>query len=348
MAGLVKSETLQTFVTNVFLQLGVPQEDASWTAETLVLAELRGVTSHGVIRLPAYVRRLEAGMLNPRPKLRVLKEAGPMALLDGDNGMGQVTSKHAMQDCIARAESHNVGLVFLKRSNHFGMASTYACLAADRGMIGLCTTNTPSFMVPFGGRKPMVGNNPIAIAIPGDPPIVLDMALSAVARGYLHQAARAGKPIPEGWGVDAEGRPSTDPNIVLESGSLAPIAGYKGSGLAVVIDAVLGAFSGEGHSHQIRGMMDLSGPSQVPHLFAAIRIEALMPLEKFRTAINAFAALLRAAPKAVGVERIWMPGEMENERESEKRRRGISLSDERWNELAQLAQHFHFPPPETI
>jgi LDH2 family malate/lactate/ureidoglycolate dehydrogenase len=348
MAALVKSEILQEFVTKVFLQLSIPQEDATWTAETLVRAELRGVTSHGVIRLPAYVRRLEAGMLNPRPKVRVLKEAGPMALLDGDNGMGQVTSKRGMEDCIARAETHNIGLVFLKGSNHFGMASTYACLASDRGMIGFCTTNTPRFMVPSGGQKPMVGNNPIAIAIPGDPPIVLDMALSAVARGYILQAARAGKPIPEGWGVDAEGRPTTDPNAVLEGGSLAPIAGYKGSGLSIAIDAVLGTISGEGHSHEIRGMMDLSGLSRVPHLFAAIRIEALMPPEKFRMAINAFTALLRATPRASGVERVWMPGEIEKERESESRRKGIALSEERWVELARLADHFSLPPLEAI
>ena len=348
MAVSVRPEALQAFVTKVFVQLGMPQEDAAWSAGTLVQAELRGVTSHGIIRLPAYVRRLEAGMFNPRPEIRTLKDAGALALLDGDNGMGQIVSKRAMEDCIARAKTQNVGIVFVKNSNHFGMASTYACLAADRGMVGFCTSNTGSIMAPFGGRKRILGNNPIAVAIPGNPPIVVDMALSTVARGYLIQAARAKQSIPEGWGLDAEGRSTTDPNAVLGGGSLVPIAGYKGSGLSIAIDAVLGAFAGGGHSHEILDFDDFSGPSRVPHLFAAIRIEALVSLEEFRAAVNVFCDLLRATPRAGGVERIWMPGEIEQERERERRREGIPLSAERLGELTELAERLKLPPLEAV
>jgi len=315
MAERVNSEALLGFATQAFAKVGMPEEDAAWSAETLVQAELRGVSSHGIIRLPGYVKRFESGMLNPKPKIRVVKDGGAVALLDGDNGMGQVVSRCAMEDCIARAEKHNIGVVFLKGSNHFGMAATYACLPLDRGMVGFCTTNTGHFIVPFGGKKRMLGNDPIAVAIPGNPPIVLDMALSTVARGYLLKAARAGKSIPEGWGVDAEGRPTTDPNVVLEKGSLAPIGGYKGSGLSIAIDALLGGVAGEGHSHEVIGILDFSGPSRVPQMFAALKIDALVPLKEFRAAVDAFCAVLRASPRAPGVERIWMPGEIEEEQE---------------------------------
>ena len=344
MAERVKSEVLLAFATQAFVKVGMPEEDAAWSAETLVQAELRGVSSHGIIRLPGYVKRFEAGMLNPKPEIRVVRDGGAIALLDGDNGMGQVVSRRAMEDCIARAEKHNIGVVFLKGSNHFGMAATYACLPLNRGMVGFCTTNTGHFIVPFGGKKRMLGNDPIALAIPGNPPIVLDMALSTVARGYLLKAARANKSIPEGWGVDAEGRPTTDPNVVLEKGSLAPIGGYKGSGLSIAIDALLGAVAGEGHSHEVIGILDFSGPSRVPHLFAALRIEALVPLKEFRTAADAFCAVLRASPKAPGGERIWMPGEIEEEHEREQRREGIPLPPERVRELDELAKQLGLPP----
>jgi LDH2 family malate/lactate/ureidoglycolate dehydrogenase len=337
---LIQYEELQRVVGQIFEKVGMPAADAAWTAETLARAELTGTTSHGTIRIPDYVARFEGGAMSTHPQVRIVKDAGAITVLDGDNGMGQVVAKRGMEECISRAEKHNVGVVLMTGSNHFGAAALYAGLACDRGMVGLCTTNTVKVIAPFGGKEKLIGNNPVSIAVPGDPPVLLDMALSAVARGYLIQARRAGKKIPEGWGVDAEGRPTTDPNEALESGSLSPIASHKGSGLSIAIDAVLGALTGRGHSHQIVGIMNTKLPGDVTHFFAALRIEALLPLSDFRGAVDALCTLLRSSPKAAGVERIWMPGEIEYERVQERRKNGIPLLTERVAEISKLTQRF--------
>ncbi|HBK80379.1 MAG TPA: lactate dehydrogenase [Nitrospinae bacterium] len=348
MSRLVKAEEVRRFVTQIFVHAGMPEGDAAWTAETLAQAELRGTSSHGVIRIPDYMRRLETGAINTRPEVRVVKDAGALALLDGDNGMGQVVSRRGMEECLDRAENHNVGIVVMSRSNHFGAAGTFAEMAVRRGMAGFVTTNAVKTIAPAGGKEKILGNNPVSIAVPGDPPIVLDMALSTVARGYILQAHRAGKTIPEGWGVDSEGRPTTDPGEVLQSGSLTAIAGYKGVGLSVAIDAVLGSLTGGAHSHNIIGIMNHTEPGNVTHFFGAIRIEALVPLAEFSAAVTALCALLRLSPRAAGVERIFMPGEMEYERAEERRTAGIPLLPERYAELAELAGQIGIPEMETF
>ena len=346
MSGHTTGEKLHSFLNRVFTKLGMADENAAWTAETLVMAELRGVTSHGVIRMPHYARRLEINLANPTPDFQVVKDAGALALADGDNGMGQVVSKRAMEEAIVRARTHNVGVVLLKESNHFGAAATYAAMAAEAGMVGLVTTNTLRVLPPAGGKEARIGNNPVSIALPSDPPMVLDMALSVVARGYIIEAARAGELIPEGWGLDKEGKPTTDPHQVLESSLLSPIAGYKGSGLSIAIDAILGSLAGGGHSHEIVGINEFSGKSRVTSVFVAINVEALLPLSEFRTAANTFISIIKTTPKAAGVETIFMPGEIEYQNETKRRRDGFELSPERLAELDEIADRLDLPPLE--
>jgi LDH2 family malate/lactate/ureidoglycolate dehydrogenase len=294
------------------------------------------------------MRRLKGGANNPTPQVKVVKDAGALALMDGDNGMGQVVAKKAMENCLDRAEKHNVGVVVMQRSNHFGAAASFADLALDRGMVGLCTTNAVKTIAPAGGKDKLLGNNPIAIAVPGDPPILLDMALSTVARGYVLQAKLSGKRLPEGWGVDSEGRPTTDPDEVLGSGSLTPIGGYKGSGLSMAIDSILGSLTGGAHSHGIVGIMSATASGNVTHFFSALRVEALMPLSQFQATANAFCGFLRTSPKSAGVERIWMPGEMEYERAKDHLKNGIPLVEERYAEMAALAKEIGIPEMETF
>ncbi len=347
MGQLVLADELKRFVTEVFLHTGMPREDAAWTADTLTQAELRGTSSHGVIRVPDYMKRLKNGANNPNPKIKIVRDAGALVLMDSDSGMGQVVAKRGMEECLERAEEHNVGVVIMQRSNHFGAAGSFAELALDRGMVGLVTTNAVKTIAPAGGKQKLLGNNPIAIAVPGDPPIVLDMALSTVARGYVLQAHKAGKLIPEGWGVNSEGQPTTDPNEVLQTGSLTAIAGYKGVGLSVAIDAILGSVTGGAHSHNVVGIMNPVDSGNVTHVFVALRIEALLPLAEFSATVNALCAFLRASPKAAGVERIWMPGEIEYERALERRTAGIPLTPERYTELAGLAREIGIAELET-
>jgi len=348
MSLLVKAEELKRFVTKIFIHAGMPENDAAWTAETLTQAELRGTSSHGVIRIPDYMRRLETGAVKTHPVVTIEKDAGALALLDGDNGMGQVTSQRGMEECIDRAKKHNVGIVVMKRSNHFGAAGTFAEMVVTRGMAGFVTTNAVKTIAAAGGKEKILGNNPISIAVPGDPPVVLDMALSTVARGYILQAHKAGKPIPEGWGVNSEGKPTTDPGEVLRSGSLTAISGYKGVGLSVAIDAILGSLTGGAHSHNVTGIMNHTDPGNVTHLFGAIHIDALIPLAEFRSAVTALCAFLRASPKVAGIERIFMPGEMEYTRAEERQRTGIPLLPERYVELAKLAGQIGIPELKTF
>lgn len=347
MSRLVQKEELKRFITAIFKHAGMPDADAAWTAHTLTQAELRGTSSHGVIRVPDYVTRLKSGANKPTPDIKFLKDAGALALMDGDSGMGQVVAKRGMEECLDRAEKHNVGVVIMQRSNHFGAAGSFAELALERGMVGLVTTNAVKTIAPAGGKEKILGNNPISIAVPGDPPIVLDMALSTVARGYVLQAFKAGKAIPEGWGVDSEGEPTTDPDEVLQSGSLTAIGGYKGVGLSVAIDAVLGSLTGGAHSHNIVGIMNPTDPGNVTHFFAALRIDALIPLADFRAAVNTLCAFLHASPKADGYESIFMPGEKEHDSEQKLRAGGIPLLPERYTELAELAGRLGIPEMET-
>ncbi|OGL58236.1 MAG: hypothetical protein A3J27_02975 [Candidatus Tectomicrobia bacterium RIFCSPLOWO2_12_FULL_69_37] len=347
MSGRMLSEALEDFVTAVFRKLGLPEGDARWMAHTLVLTEQRGVASHGVIRVPYYAQRLEAGALNPRPQIRIAKDCGALALMDGDNGMGQIVSRRAMEESIERAAKHNIALVLVKESNHFGAAATYAMMAIERGMAGIVTTTTMKNVAPHGAKAPLIGNNPISIALPATPPLCLDMALSVVARGYVLQAAHAGKKIPEGWGLDADGQPTTDPNVVLKSALLCPIAGHKGSGLSILIDALIAGLAGSGFSHQVKALGDNSGRSRVAHFFLAINIASLLPVEAFRASVDAFCALLRAAPKAAGVERIWTPGEMEAGNMAERSERGIPLPPERLKEMAEIGRRLGIPVPEA-
>ena len=166
MTSNTTAANLHNFLREVFSTLEMTKIDAEWISETLVQAELKGVSSHGVIRMPQYTKRLELSLANPKPNITILKDAGPLALLDGDNGMGQIVSRDAMQNCIQRAKEHNVGIVFVKESNHFGAAGTYTIQAAREGMIGICTTTTIPIMAPTGGKEAKIGNNPISIAFP--------------------------------------------------------------------------------------------------------------------------------------------------------------------------------------
>ncbi|MED5580391.1 MAG: Ldh family oxidoreductase [Nitrospinota bacterium] len=344
MPSITTATYLNEYLREVFSVLGMPKIDAEWISETLVQAELKGVSSHGVIRMPQYTKRLELSLANPKPNITILKDAGPLALLDGDNGMGQVVSRDAMRNCIERAKEHNVGVIFVKESNHFGAASTYTIEAARQGMIGICTTTTIPIMAPTGGKEPKIGNNPISIAFPSEPMMVLDMALSNVARGYVIEAARAGETIPDSWGKDSRGKSTTDPNEVLKSSLLSSIAGHKGSGLSIAIDAMLASISGSRNSSEIIGINDYSGKSGVTHLFIAIKIESLIPVNEFSIAANVFLQMLRDTKKADGIERIYMPGEIEYELEEKRKKNGFTLSKERINELDEIADRLNVLP----
>lgn len=324
-------QRLRAFVGEVFVSLGVPPEDADVAAGVLVHADLLGIDSHGVARLaghPGYVDGLRRDVVNPVAQPRIVAETATTALLDGDGGLGGVVSTRAMGLAIAKAKSGAIGAVTVRNSRHFGIASHYAMLAPPEGLIGLAMTNAIPQVVPTFGRDAMLGTNPLSVAVPAgnEPPFVLDMATSVGAAGKIEVAKRAGKPIPPGWLVDAEGNPTTDGDALWNGGALLPLgsapelASYKGYGLGVVVDVLCGVLSGAGYS----SILD-SDAFSTGHFFLALQIDAFRPLAAFQGMMDEMIRALRATPPAPGAERVYVHGEKELATERERLAHGIPL-----------------------
>ncbi|MGE5572675.1 MAG: Ldh family oxidoreductase [Bacteroidota bacterium] len=307
---------------------GVPRQDAELIADTLVFAELRGVSSHGLVRLGSYIRRVKLGLMNPTASPCVVQKGASTALVDGCNGFGQVVTMRAMNLAIEMAGATGAAVVGVRNSNHFGAAAYYVMAAVKVGMIGVVLSNAAPAMAPWGGAVAMMGTNPLAIGIPAgeEPPVVLDMATSAVARGKIRLAAKKGERIPEGWALNSKGEPTTDPQEAL-AGTLLPASGPKGYGLALVIDVLSGILTGSGFSRMVRSLDDMSGPVRAGHLVATINVQAFTNLPSFKAEVDAFIREVKDCPKAAGVDRIYLPGEIEFEAASRLSERGITVSD---------------------
>jgi len=272
--------------------LNVPEADAAVVADSLVEAELAGQPTHGLLRLPFLLDRLRAGLINPRPAFRLSGDRAAAVVLDADNGLGPVAGVRAIDLSVERAHLAGIGIVAVRRGNHLGSLGFYLRRATAAGAIGLAFTNTPPAMSPPGGRTPYLGTNPIAAGFPtsGDP-VIVDMATSQVARGHILRAARVGEPIPEGWAVDAEGQPTTDPHAAI-AGSLLPLGGTKGFALALLVEVLSGVLSGAAVGPEVVGtFVPAERESNVGHCFVAIDPEALAP--GFATRMDRLAADLR-------------------------------------------------------
>lgn len=322
----VPSDSLRRFCQAAFEAVGLASPDAALAADTLVEADLRGVPSHGTWWVGTYTRRLRAGGVNPRPDLRFLQEAPAAAVLDADDALGQVAAAAAMRRAIQMAREAGVGAVAVRRSNHFGAAAYYAMLAARENLIGFATTDADPILPPWGGSRPVVGNNPLAFAIPveGSFPLVLDMAQSVVAWGKIFLAAQRGEAIPPTWAFDARGQPTTDPRRAMV-GMLQPVGGYKGYGLALVMEVLGGVLSGARFGLDIPPMEDDSASQAYGHFLLALDIAHFMSPETFQTRIERLVAEHREVPPAAGVRRTYLPGEIEHLKREENLRVGIPL-----------------------
>ncbi|HXX36866.1 MAG TPA: Ldh family oxidoreductase [bacterium] len=344
----VTASRLGAFASAAFQRVGVPAPDADLVADTLIEADLRGVHSHGVMRLPSYIRRLQAGIVRPETTLSVIREGPAFAEVDGHDGLGQVVSVRAMDLAIDKAQAAGVGFVGVRRSTHFGAAAYYVLRACTQGMIGMAITNTIPLMPPEGGAAAVVGNNPVAYALPGgrERPVVLDMATSVVAQGKIQRAAGRGIRVPLGWGVDRNGHPTDRPEVILDGGMLLPTGGYKGFGLAVVFDLLCGALTGAGWSSSVTGMALPANPrpQNIGHVFMAIDVRQFRPLEEFTREVDAYVRAVHAIPPAPGTERIYVPGEIEFDFAEARRRDGIPLDDHITAGLQSLARELSLAP----
>lgn len=344
----VPAPELLAFCAACFQKIGLPPEHARLTAENLIFANLRGVDSHGVIRLKVYADRLRAGGFKLNAQPQIVAEEDSSALLDAQDGMGQIAATAAMKLAIDKAQRTGLGAVTVRNSNHFGASAFYALQAVERGMIGFAATNAGPTMAPTGGREGRLGNNAFALAVPAGklPPLVLDMATGAVAWGKIFVAQQENRKIPKTWALDDAGVPTDDPNAAARGGLIQPFGGYKGYGLSLLIDILTGVLSGGGFSTRVRTLyQELERPSQVAHTCAALRIDAFTPLPEFHRRMEEIIGLMRSCPPAAGVERIFVPGEIEQETERRRRVEGIPINPALQSELRGLAAELNVKAP---
>ncbi len=329
-------EDLYEYVVRFFMKLKVSEADAQIASDVLLSADLRGVDSHGIIRLHSYYgQRLVDGRIDPSSPVTTLRESGVTLALDGGNGLGQVVGHQAMMRCIEKAEASGAALVTVRNSNHYGIAGYFAMMALPYDMIGISLTNSRPLVAPTYGRTAVMGTNPIAVAVPAgeERPYVLDMATSIVPIGRINVYSKAREEIPDGWGIDREGQVSRDPNAVINGGALLPLGGtdlmrgYKGYGLSLLVDLLSGVLSGAAFADQVGKPNDTSPGTNVGHFFAAIKIEALRDLVGFKADMDEIIRLLKDAPKVDGQDRIYIHGEKEFERAELCHKQGIPLME---------------------
>lgn len=331
---------LQEACAAILERNGVPQKHAAVVAESLVHADLRGIESHGVSRLPIYVERIKKKLIHPDREVAKLLDNGSTILLDGRNQLGAVVGNAALREVLSRAEQTGIAMAGVRHSNHFGACSYYAEKAIQAGQILIVLSNAPQSMAPIGGIRPFLGSNPLAIGIPGkyEAPFLLDMATSTVARGKIALAEKEGKSIPEGWAIGADGQPTTNPAEAL-LGSILPFGEAKGYGLALFIDILCGLLTGAGFADQVYSLYDnWDHPQNIGHIFISIHIDHFVSYEKFTQSMEQYCLQLKAEPTVAGVSEILIPGEREYRCMIACKQEGIPLGNATAAELQNLAK----------
>jgi LDH2 family malate/lactate/ureidoglycolate dehydrogenase len=308
----MRSEALAALVAGIFARLGVPRDAAQAVADSLVEAELEGIPSHGVMLVPMYARRLRAGSVSLATEAQITSDRGCCVVLDAGNMLGQLSAAQAVDIAIDRAARFGVGAVAVRNAFHFGAAGCYARAMARADCVGVVMSNTRPLMPAPGGAERVVGNNPLAIALPsaGEAPIEVDMAMSASAMGRIRMAAAAGREIPGDWATDADGVPTHDP-VVAISGMLLPAAGPKGFGLAFMIDLICGGLSAGGTGGKVQPLFDnVVEPYNCAHFLVAVHVPHFRDIEEFKSVADSLAERVRGSRRAPGIERVFSPGEL--------------------------------------
>jgi len=334
---IIEAKILKTLSHQIFSSRGVGRIDCERTVDVLIEANLRGHDSHGVIRIPKWVKGLEAKAINPAPKVKVVRQTQATALLDGDAGLGPVVAIKACDLSIDKAKKHGVGVISTRKASHIGMLGYFTEHLARHNLIGICMTNSESGMAPFGSVEKVLGTNPLSIAVPSrDLPLILDMSTSVVARGKIVLALEKREKIPEGWAVNKRGQPTTDPQEAL-AGALLPLGGAKGSGLAIMVDILTGALAGESVGKNVRGTYDMQAKGTKGDLFMAINPSLLTDFEQFLDSVENLITQIREAKIAPGAEQILLPGELEYLTKKKRLAEGIPIDEKLFNTLTVLA-----------
>lgn len=344
-------EALKDYVIRFFKAMDVPEIDARIAADVLVSADLRGVNSHGVIRLHSYYSdRLKLKQIDPLSPIEIISENAATLALDGANGLGQVVAYRAMSRCIEKADDAGLAITTVRNSNHYGIAGYFAMMALPEDMIGISLTNSQPLVAPTYGLRSALGTNPIAVAIPAgqERPYVLDMATSIVPLGRVSVYEKAGQSIPLGWGINSAGDLTEDPAEVTRGGSLLPLGGpaelrgYKGYGLSLLVDLLSGVLSGAAYGTGV-GKPSNERHADVGHFFAAIKIDNFRPVEDFKKDMDDYIRALKDTPKMPGQDRIYIHGEKEFELTEKYQREGVPLMVEVVEALKQAGESAGVP-----
>lgn len=340
----VPHTTAQTFTQSLLEAHSVPPNSAATVASNLVSADLRGVESHGINRLPSYLARLRAKVLDPTA-IPAINPITPVAChVDGHNAFGAVVAQAAMTAAIERAQIYGIGLVGCSHSNHFGMSAWVVQQAVDADMLALVFTNSSPALPAWGGREQLLGVSPIAAGAPGEPPFILDMAPSVAARGKIYKAKRRGEAIPEGWALDKDGKPTTDPAAALDGGVMLPMGGPKGSGLAVMMDVFSGVLTGAAFAGGVAGPYDPSRKGEVGHFIVALKPDLFVTKDEFKERMRVLYEKVVGSEKMDGVDRIYFPGEIEILRREERLKNGIPYARVEIETLNKEAAEVGLPP----
>lgn len=330
---------LQTLVTEIFMRSAMSPMDAAFLTETLVYADLSGIHSHGVLRVPEYVKKLTQGGVNPQGRPQLVRDSGACLVVDGGNSMGQIGAHFAMQAVLARAQSTGIAAAAIRGSNHCGAMAYYASMALSHDMIGFATTNALPTMAPWGGAERILGINPLAVAIPAatELPIVYDAAFSGSSHGKIRVYQQKGLTLPEGWAFDRNGAPTIDPAVAID-GLLAPIGGFKGTGLALIMGVLSSMLAGAAYGTELGSIEAGPLPGQDGHFVAALRISAFEEVDRFKARVDGAIQQIHACRQAPGVDRLYAPGELEVISRDNYRRDGIPLNRVTLTDLNQTAQ----------
>jgi LDH2 family malate/lactate/ureidoglycolate dehydrogenase len=338
---------LQAFIASAFSAIGISAVEADGIAELMARADVNGADGHGVFRLPQYIRRIKGGAVNIKPVIRVERDAPGMALVDGDNGMGHLVMRYATDLAITKAKTAGTAWVGVKSSNHAGPASLYASMPVEHDMIGLyLAVGNANHLAAWGGLDMLLSTNPIAVGVPGgeEPPIVLDMATTVAAYGKVKTSAQRGETMPEGWMIDRQGQPLTDPRRANE-GLLLPIGGYKGYGLALVFGLLAGTLNGAAMGRDVVDFNnDDTTPTNTGHVIVAINVAMFRELSEFKASVDQLVRDIRNSKRLPGVDAIRLPGEQSHAKRAERMRLGIPLPTPLMQSLDKLAAELNIAP----
>jgi LDH2 family malate/lactate/ureidoglycolate dehydrogenase len=338
----VSAEKLIEVASSLLIAAGASEQEAAVIARYNIGANLVGHDSHGIILIPTYIDRIKAGHIVPQAPWVITQETPTTTVIDGNWGFGYAVTDRAMRYTIDKAKTQNVAAATVFRQSHVGRLASYPLLAAAEGMIAMITADSgrsAKAVAPFGGAKARLGTNPICFAIPSnlDGPFVFDMATSAAAAGKINVATARGEQVPSGWLIDAEGKPSTDPRVLKSGGALLPLGGaegYKGTGLAAIVEIMSGLLTGLGFG------VEPTGRHNDGCFMAVFKVSAFRSLDTFRQEVTEFAHYLKATPLAAGFTEVYYPGEVEFKKEQDRRKNGVPVEDATWNKIRELAEGY--------